>query len=145
MEAGTASGAVNWWIEIVKGAITLAVGFVGAVLLQNYRTGTARRLLSATYLENIATSLEAIADAFEKHGSAYMEIHRLRHLVRGLQTNMPKLVDDETLRRLDELSKDYYRTYDCEEDPPLPKHSWIEKARKTAGRLRAKIDLIKAQ
>lgn len=105
--------------------------------------------MSAEYLDAVASVLEAVANKLESGDDASLETHMLFHLIRGFRSGFGHLVDDEMMSRLDELAKTYYRPSTGSPYGPHPKlkeaKTWIIKARKTAGSLRAKAQLLKTK
>jgi hypothetical protein len=147
MDAAVA--ATNWWAEIGKGGIALALGFLGAVFIERYKARASKGSSSASYLETIASLLEEISDALEQGRDADKDTHMLYHMIRGLRVNLPHLVDEGMLNRLHELAGQHYRpsTWPPRGTHPEQKEAkeWIVRARKTAGNLRAQAQLKRAK
>jgi hypothetical protein len=151
LQSPSNAGGATLFPEILKIVVAAAIGFLGAVLLEKYKRREKTVLSLTEYLEAVAMTLEGMAEGIEKGKLSYSHSHQFKHMVRNLRINLPQLVDEEMHVRLGELFKEYEsiresfaRTHrsDKEEDYAFEKE-WIAKARRAAGNLRARAQLLK--
>ena len=147
---GELATVANRSFEILQLLFSAILGFVGALLLERYRKREKTVVSLAEYLESIAAALEGMSIGIEKLSPSYAHSHLFKHMVLNLESNMLQLLDDEMLSRLRTLDAQYYKfieiiAYNKRAMKNRMDADWIVGARKAAGNLRARAQLLRVK